>query len=71
MKFVRWRYPKNEIEDRIYGDGAEIPMSPYWMCEACGDQYFNLTALGFCVVPDDNMFELLKEYVEEYGKQIA
>jgi hypothetical protein len=70
VRFNRWHYPKDDIEERIYGDGG-IYMAPLWMCESCGDQYFNLTELKFCITPTDNMFELLKEYQEEYGKKIA
>ncbi len=66
-KFERFRYAQNEIEDRIYGDGTEIPLASWYMCEKCGDQYMNLEALGFCVDITENMFKLLEEYVEEYG----
>ncbi len=66
LKFVKWRYPKDDIEERIYGDGGEISMAPVFMCEKCGDQYMNLEALGFCINIEENMFELLKEYQEEY-----
>ena len=38
-----------------------MPLYEY-QCEACADQYFNLTALGFCVDPCENMFDLLREY---------
>lgn len=66
IEFKRHRYPKNDIEDRIYGYDSEIEIASLFLCEKCGDQYFNLSALGFCVDITENMFELLKEYVEEY-----
>jgi hypothetical protein len=66
LSFRRFREPKNDIEERIMGD--EIDIAPWHMCEKCGDQYFNLTALGFCVSIEDNMFDLLKEYTEEYSQ---
>lgn len=67
LKFERIRYPQTEIEEKIYGDDYEIAIAPYYMCEACGDQYFNLSALGFCMDIKENMFNLLKEYQEEYN----
>jgi hypothetical protein len=67
LKFPRYRTPKDDIEIRIHGDGAEIRMTPLFLCEKCGDQYFNLSALGFCVNPKDDVFELLEEYKEYYG----
>jgi hypothetical protein len=39
-------------------------MADWVMCEECSDQFFNLEALGFCVLVGENMQELLAEYVE-------
>lgn len=69
LRFNRLRYPKNDIEERIYGEGNEIDLAPYYMCEKCGDQYFNLSALGFCIDITEYMFNLLKEYREIYGRK--
>ncbi len=49
LKFDRQRYPNSEIEDRIYGEGGEVDIASWYMCENCGDQYMNLSELGFCV----------------------
>jgi hypothetical protein len=62
-------YPS--IKEKIYGEGNEVPMTPKWMCERCGDLYFSLTELGFCVSLDDDMRELVKEYAETYGRKAA
>lgn len=67
LKFERIRYAKTEVEEKIYGDDTEIGLAPFYMCEDCGDQYFNLSALGFCINIEENMFDLLKEYREEYN----
>ena len=65
LEFPRYRHPQDDIEERIHGDDGEIPLATWHMCEPCGDQYMNLTALGFCVdLGQDNMFDLLKEYQE-------
>ena len=61
-KFRRTRYPRNDVEERIYGEAEEMPLAEWYHCEACADQFFNLTELGFCVDPEENMFELLREY---------
>ena len=61
-KFERVRYPRSEVEARIYGDGCEIPIAPRWLCEKCAEVYFNLSDIGYCVTPEDDMDELLKEY---------
>lgn len=64
VKFRRARQPKTEIEDRIWGEGSDIPLASWFMCEACGDQFFNLTELGFCITLPDSMTKLVKEYAE-------
>jgi predicted RNA-binding Zn-ribbon protein involved in translation (DUF1610 family) len=71
LKFDCWRYPKDDIEDRIYGDGGEIPIADKFLCEKCGDQYMNLSELGFCIDPTENVMDLLQEYVENYGRKAA
>lgn len=68
LQFDRMKYAETDIEVRIHGAGGEIGMTPMFMCESCGDQWFNLTALKFCIAPNENVPQLLKEYVEEYGK---
>lgn len=65
VQWFRWRPPTdrcNYIEESIYGD--EVPLAPWYMCEGCGDQYFNLKELGFCISPDENMLSLVSEYAE-------
>lgn len=64
LRFTRYKYPETEIEERIHGGGSEISLASYYHCETCGEQYFNLSELGFCIDIEDNMFELLREYQE-------
>jgi len=61
----RARIPATDIECRIYGDDGEIPIASDWMCESCGDLYLSLKELGYCVLPRDDMRELVKEYATE------
>ena len=35
-------------------------------CEKCGEAFLNLEELGFSIDFEDNMFELLKEYKNNY-----
>lgn len=67
-RFRRWREPRSDIEDAIYGEGGEIHLAPYHLCETCADLYFSLMDLGFgCISPEDPMHELVKQYAETYG----
>lgn len=65
--FSRFRFPRTDVEVRIYGEDGEIQMADRWLCETCADLFFNLDELGFCPAPDDDMRELVKEYAEFYG----
>jgi len=67
LVFQRYREPKDEIEDRIYGEGGEIALANYYMCEECGDLYWSLVELGFCIsFNGESMQELVRQYNEEY-----
>ena len=66
-KFERTRCPQTDIEDAIYGAGPSIPLADQYLCETCADLYFSLSELGFeCVMPDENMRELVREYAETF-----
>jgi hypothetical protein len=68
LALTRTREPNSDIEERIYGDDWEsVPMSTWYQCESCGEQYLNLHALGYCIQPDDHVPSLLKEYHELSG----
>lgn len=71
LEFKRYRAPKDDMETRIFGYDAEIKIASWFMCEKCGEQYLNLEALGFCINIEENMFDLLKEYQENYGRKVA
>ena len=65
--FPRTRCPNDDIEEKIHGDGAEIPISSLYMCAECGEIYLNLEAAGYCLSPVDDMFDNLCEYWETTG----
>lgn len=55
----------DSIAAKIYGD--DYPLAPWYMCESCGDLYFSLDELGFCIYIDqESMPQLLKQYHEIY-----
>ena len=62
LEFQRERYPNHDVEIKIYGEGCEIPMASWWLCEPCGDLYFSLVEMGYCGVPNENQHELLAEH---------
>ena len=64
IRFRRWRHPSNFIEERIFRYDGEVKLAPYWMCETCGDLYFSLVELEFCVDITENMHDLVREYAE-------
>jgi hypothetical protein len=65
IEFERCRRPLSDIEERISGDIVQI--APYYHCEKCAEIAMNLIELKYCVNPEDNMNELLKEYHEMTG----
>ena len=60
LEFTRIRAPYTDMEQRIAGD--EIPISSLWQCAECGEQYLNLTDVGYCITPDDDVRECFAEY---------
>lgn len=68
VEIERFQFPQNEIQCRIYGDwDVEIDLASYWLCESCGEIWFNLEALGYCLDPEGDMRENLREYWELTG----
>ena len=49
LRFRRWKL--TDIEIRIYGEGYDCgpARADHYLCESCGDQYYNLEDLGFCL----------------------
>jgi hypothetical protein len=67
LKFECFRYPLTDIEEKIFGNGGEIPLADKFHCEKCGEIFLNLTAYGYCVDLTVNMDELLQEHWEYTG----
>ena len=64
MMFARWRSPVWEIEERIYGDGGEVWLATWYLCDRCAGLYESLTSLGFCNILGDNLIEACREYAQ-------
>ena len=62
VEFTRFRGFLSDIEENIYGD--EVPLASWYMCEWCGEMYFNFYELGYCHSLGDSMRETLEEYHE-------
>jgi len=60
LDFYRTRAPYTEIEENIMGE--DIEMASLYFCESCGEIYLNLSSIGYCFSPTDNMQDHLKEY---------
>ena len=65
VSFARNRWPRSDIEEKIYGD--EVSLAPFFMCENCGEIYFNLSEIGYCIPLGDDMRNLLSEYWDMTG----
>lgn len=63
--FPRWRYPNSDsIEERIYGDGGEVPMPTWYLCDRCAGLYESLDSLGFCGLLGQDLRKTCCEYAE-------
>lgn len=68
LKHARYRYPYSETEARIIGADPDLNEEPpiriadHYHCEKCAEIYLNLTELEYCFSPNENMFEMLKQY---------
>lgn len=50
-------------------DSVEKPLEYLYMCETCGDLFYSLEDLGFCLNMGEDMRELVKDYHDTYGKE--
>lgn len=61
----RWRTPNyDSIEERIYGEGGEIWLATWYMCDRCAGLCESLDGLGFCNLIGQDMRELCREYAQ-------
>ncbi len=68
MPFARWRtvkdYSDPEVLVRIYGEGGEIALPTWYLCDRCAGLYESLDGLGFCNLLGQDMREVCREYAD-------
>lgn len=67
LAFHRNREPNCDIEEAIYGEGPDVPLATWYLCETCGEIYLNLADLGFCMEVDDDMRVCMSDYLRDYN----
>jgi len=60
LSFFRSCLPRSYVAEIIYDE--TVPLANRYMCEECGEIFFNLTELGYCFLLGDDMRAALKEY---------
>lgn len=69
IEFERFQqFGYENIKAKIFGEDYEEQLASWFMCEGCGDLFFSLEELGFCIYLDaESMPQLLKQYQEMRG----
>lgn len=66
--FPRWRtvsdYSDPDVLVRIYGDGGELPLPTWYLCDRCAGLFESLDSLGFCDLLGQDMREVCREYAQ-------
>lgn len=66
LPIQRWRNPKNEIEERIYGD--DIPLAHWFVCEACAPILVKFLDMDVHInLGVDTLHNLLQEFEKLYA----
>lgn len=65
LRFNRFRSATDFEADHLGWD--EVKLSPWFMCEECGEIFLNLDSAGFCIDISEHMPDLLEEYKEMVG----
>lgn len=67
-KFTRWRtvsdYRDPEVLVRIYGEGGEMALPAWYLCDRCAGLYESLDSLGFCDLLGQDMRAVAREYAQ-------
>lgn len=65
IELQRYRDVLTDIEESI--EGSEVPLASWYLCEWCGEMYFNFEALGYCYWAGDDLREYLRDYWDLTG----
>jgi hypothetical protein len=69
VEFTRWRGPKDDIEERIYGECGEISLASWHMCETCGGLAMAVEESGMCFSIGENIKTQIADYRAEENAQ--
>jgi hypothetical protein len=65
MAFPRWRTPNyGSIEERIFGEGGEVWLATWYLCDRCAGLYESLDGLGFCNLLGQDLRSVCREYAQ-------
>jgi hypothetical protein len=65
MAFPRWRTPNyDSIEERIFGEGGEVWLATWYLCDRCAGLYESLDGLGFCNLLGQDLRAVCREYAQ-------
>jgi hypothetical protein len=65
VEFTRWRSPKDDVEERIFGEDGEIDLASWYMCEICGGLAMAVEETGMCYSIGEDMKQQIAEYRAE------
>jgi predicted RNA-binding Zn-ribbon protein involved in translation (DUF1610 family) len=68
LKFERHRYPTCNIEERIYGDDASVPLASWYLCEICGGLFMAIQELNLCYSLGNDIREDIREWRADGGQ---
>lgn len=73
VELERYRNARNDIEERIYGEGCDVPMASWILCEECGGLFMAIHDLDVCWIAGTNIKDDVREWAEaqRYYKKIS
>jgi len=65
VEFHCFRDAYSDIEERIRGE--HVQLANWYLCDWCGQMYYNLEFLGYCYYLGDSLQENLEDYWDLTG----
>lgn len=62
-EITRWRQPRTDMEDRIYGEGGEIGLASWYFCPHCASLASIIDEQGACFDIGENIERQLIEHI--------
>lgn len=73
VELERYRPARCDIEERIYGEGIDVPMASWILCEECGGLFMAIHDLDICWIAGTNIKDDIRDWAEaqrEYRKSL-